>query len=87
MIGVIQYRASLTVPNGIPFQVRLYRFSQSNILYVGGMQDWIYLNSNCFDVTIELNCAKYPLEFQLVHLWHENQFPLLAYINQVSDHF
>lgn len=29
------------------------------------MQDWNYLQTNCFEVTIELGCVKYPFEKDL----------------------
>ncbi|KAK2847162.1 hypothetical protein Q5P01_010161 [Channa striata] len=49
----------------------------------GGMQDWNYLNTNCFEVTIELGCVKYPLENDLPKYWEQNQKALLQFIRQV----
>uniref|UniRef100_A0A3Q1G7H1 Carboxypeptidase D, a n=1 Tax=Acanthochromis polyacanthus TaxID=80966 RepID=A0A3Q1G7H1_9TELE len=49
----------------------------------GGMQDWNYLNTNCFEVTIELGCYKYPLAEELPTYWKENRKALLQFIHQV----
>ncbi|KAJ7995758.1 hypothetical protein DPEC_G00247910 [Dallia pectoralis] len=49
----------------------------------GGMQDWNYLNSNCFEVTIELGCVKYPKAEDLPTYWEQNRRALLQYIHQV----
>ncbi|XP_039986082.1 carboxypeptidase D [Xiphias gladius] len=49
----------------------------------GGMQDWNYLNTNCFEVTIELGCAKYPMAKDLPKYWEQNQRALLQFIHQV----
>ncbi|KAL0973138.1 hypothetical protein UPYG_G00199470 [Umbra pygmaea] len=49
----------------------------------GGMQDWNYLNTNCFEVTIELGCVKYPQEKDLPSYWEQNRRALLQYIQQV----
>ncbi|XP_057299684.1 carboxypeptidase D-like [Hydractinia symbiolongicarpus] len=46
----------------------------------GGMQDYNYVKSNCYEVTIELGCHKYPDEDQLASYWKENQKPLLKFI-------
>jgi hypothetical protein len=53
-------------------------------MFLGGMQDWNYLNSNCFELTIELNCAKFPHTSELYPLWQENKFALVEFIRQVS---
>lgn len=47
------------------------------------MQDWNYLNTNCFEITIELGCTKYPLAKDLSSYWDANKFALLEYIGQV----
>ena len=60
------------------------------LLYVrylsGGMQDWNYLNTNCFEVTIELGCVKFPWEKDLPKYWDQNQRAMLQFIHQVT-HF
>ncbi|XP_053562111.1 carboxypeptidase D [Bombina bombina] len=49
----------------------------------GGMQDWNYLNTNCFEVTIELGCVKYPVAAELPSYWKNNHRSLLQFIKQV----
>ncbi|XP_032357556.1 carboxypeptidase D isoform X1 [Etheostoma spectabile] len=51
----------------------------------GGMQDWNYLNTNCFEVTIELGCVKYPMAKDLPQYWEQNQRALLQFIHQVHS--
>lgn len=47
------------------------------------MQDWNYLNTNCFEVTIELGCVKYPMAKDLPKYWEQNRRALLQFIHQV----
>ncbi|XP_037533421.1 carboxypeptidase D [Nematolebias whitei] len=49
----------------------------------GGMQDWNYVNTNCFEVTIELGCIKYPWANDLPKYWEQNWRALLKFIQQV----
>ncbi|XP_053729224.1 carboxypeptidase D [Synchiropus splendidus] len=51
----------------------------------GGMQDWNYLNTNCFEVTIELGCVKYPMAKELPKYWEQNRRSLLQFIHQVHS--
>ncbi|XP_015683284.1 carboxypeptidase D, partial [Protobothrops mucrosquamatus] len=51
----------------------------------GGMQDWNYLNTNCFEVTIELGCVKYPRAEELPKYWEKNHRSLLQFIKQVHQ--
>ncbi|XP_042604190.1 carboxypeptidase D, b isoform X2 [Cyprinus carpio] len=48
----------------------------------GGMQDYNYFKGNCFEVTFELSCCKYPPASQLFTEWTNNKEALLAYIHQ-----
>ena len=49
----------------------------------GGMQDYNYLNSNCFEITIEQHCFKYPPASMLQDIWEDNRDALITYIQQV----
>ncbi|XP_073418928.1 probable carboxypeptidase X1 isoform X2 [Dendrobates tinctorius] len=49
----------------------------------GSMNDFSYLHTNCFEVTIELSCDKFPHEVELPTEWENNKESLLLYIEQV----
>jgi len=49
----------------------------------GGMQDFNYLASNDFEITLELGCVKYPPAEQLEQEWKDNLPALLNFIWQV----
>ncbi|XP_027196316.2 carboxypeptidase E-like [Dermatophagoides pteronyssinus] len=48
----------------------------------GGMQDFNYLATNTFEITLELGCDKYPPESKLAKEWEDNKQALLEFINQ-----
>ncbi|GBP39104.1 Carboxypeptidase D [Eumeta japonica] len=48
----------------------------------GGMQDFNYIDSNCFEVTFELSCCKYPKAETLPDHWRLNKDPMLAFMEQ-----
>ena len=49
----------------------------------GGMQDYNYLHSNCFEITVEQGCWKYPPASHLESIWNENKRALIDYMKQV----
>lgn len=49
----------------------------------GGMQDWNYLNTNCFEITLELSCVKYPSKIELQSFWNQNKYSLINFIFQI----
>lgn len=48
----------------------------------GGMQDYNYLKGNCFEVSFELSCCKYPPASQLYIEWANNREALLLYMQK-----
>ena len=50
----------------------------------GGMQDYNYVHSNAFEITLELGCNKYPNATELEEYWKDNKEPLLQFIEAVS---
>lgn len=51
----------------------------------GGMQDFNYVNSNCFDLTLELSCCKFPNASELPTEWAKNKRSLIEYIKMVHQ--
>lgn len=47
------------------------------------MQDFNYLHSNCFEITFELSCCKYPNASQLEKEWLLNKESLISFIEQI----
>ena len=50
-----------------------------------GMQDFNYLHTNCFEVTVELGCDKFPAEEELYTGWKDNKEALLTFMESVRD--
>ncbi len=51
----------------------------------GGMQDYNYLETNCFEITVEQGCFKYPYATNLQAIWNDNKDAMVNYIWQVHD--
>ncbi|GER49725.1 carboxypeptidase D, partial [Striga asiatica] len=43
----------------------------------GGMQDWNYINSGCFELTLEISDDKWPNATELPTLWEYNRMSML----------
>ncbi|XP_059494285.1 carboxypeptidase M-like [Stegostoma tigrinum] len=62
--------------NGVTNGAKWYRIS-------GGMQDYNYVWGQCYELTLELSCCKYPPAAQLPRFWEQNKVPLIVFIQQV----
>ncbi|XP_009883935.1 PREDICTED: probable carboxypeptidase X1 [Charadrius vociferus] len=49
----------------------------------GSMNDFSYLHTNCFEITVELSCDKFPHASELPVEWENNRESLLLYMEQV----
>lgn len=47
------------------------------------MNDFSYLHTNCFELSIFLGCDKFPHESELPLEWENNRESLLSFIEQV----
>jgi carboxypeptidase D len=48
------------------------------------MQDYNYVWANCFEITLELSCCKYPPASQLRQEWENNRESLITLIEKVK---
>uniref|UniRef100_A0A672ZQV2 Adipocyte enhancer-binding protein 1 n=1 Tax=Sphaeramia orbicularis TaxID=375764 RepID=A0A672ZQV2_9TELE len=51
---------------------------------VGSMNDFSYLHTNCFELSIFLGCDKFPHESELPLEWENNRESLLSFMEQVN---
>lgn len=49
----------------------------------GGMQDYNYVETNCFEITVEQGCWKFPRADRLESIWNANKPALIGYMEQV----
>ncbi|XP_033351181.1 carboxypeptidase D-like [Bombus vosnesenskii] len=72
-LNTVQNVLEKSFPNGITNGAAWYSVN-------GGMQDYNYVHSNDFEITIEVGCTKFPNATELPEYWLQNREPLLRLI-------
>uniref|UniRef100_A0A3Q0SLL4 Peptidase M14 domain-containing protein n=1 Tax=Amphilophus citrinellus TaxID=61819 RepID=A0A3Q0SLL4_AMPCI len=49
----------------------------------GSMNDFSYLHTNCFELSIFLGCDKFPHQSELAYEWEKNREAMLTFMEQV----
>lgn len=49
-----------------------------------GMNDFSYLHTNCFELSMYVGCDKFPHESELPEEWENNRESLLVFMEQVQ---
>ncbi|XP_041854918.1 inactive carboxypeptidase-like protein X2 [Melanotaenia boesemani] len=50
----------------------------------GSMNDFSYLHTNCFELSIFLGCDKFPHQTELAYEWEKNREAMLTFMEQVN---
>lgn len=48
------------------------------------MNDFSYLHTNCFELSVFLGCDKYPHQSDLASEWEKNREAMIIFMEQVS---
>ena len=51
----------------------------------GTLQDFNYMHSNCFEITVEMTCCKHPQEDKLKEEWEKNKKSFVQYLLKVHQ--
>lgn len=51
------------------------------------MNDFSYLHTNCFELSMYVGCDKFPHESELPEEWENNRESLLVFMEQVQSQF
>ena len=75
------------VLTGMMYQVMMMMMMILTLMsiFAGGMQDFNYIYSNAFEITLELSCCKHPSARELPRYWVDNKMALLAYMEKVHS--
>lgn len=49
-----------------------------------GMNDFSYLHTNCFELSVFLGCDKFPHQSDLASEWEKNREAMIIFMEQVS---
>uniref|UniRef100_A0A3B5MMZ0 Peptidase M14 domain-containing protein n=1 Tax=Xiphophorus couchianus TaxID=32473 RepID=A0A3B5MMZ0_9TELE len=54
-----------------------------SVIFCPGMNDFSYLHTNCYELSIFLGCDKFPHQSELAQEWEKNREAMLTFMEQV----
>lgn len=60
-----------------------HREAKMYLVGLTGLNDFSYLHTNCFELSIYVGCDKYPHESELPEEWENNRESLIVFMEQV----
>uniref|UniRef100_A0A3B5MMY0 Peptidase M14 domain-containing protein n=1 Tax=Xiphophorus couchianus TaxID=32473 RepID=A0A3B5MMY0_9TELE len=79
------YRGSChgDIPSSFVLVTMGTKSTSMSVIFCPGMNDFSYLHTNCYELSIFLGCDKFPHQSELAQEWEKNREAMLTFMEQV----